>query len=84
MKFAALALVGAASAITLQRATLVVDRWDANHDGCLEFPEFWAFMEHRAAAQGQALPPQFRGLLHMAFNQHAGPDHCLQPAELTH
>ena len=84
MKFLSLALGGAAAAApTLAQAEIVVHKYDANGDGCLEFNEFWHVMQAKAAAQGQPLPPQMRGLVQFAFQQKAGPDQCLQPAEIA-
>ena len=83
MKFLSLALIGTTAAVTLQEAKTVVNAWDSNKDGCLEFNEFWAFIKTRPQFKNMDKTPHFRKLMHYGFNRHAGPDHCITPQELS-
>ena len=83
MKFATLALVGSASALSLPHATRIVNRWDTNGSNCLDWGEFRSAVAWHLHKHGMTGTPQQWQFMHAVFNQGAGADHCMTAWELS-
>ena len=85
MKFFSLAAIaGLASAqmtMTLPQAQLLVNKYDRNGDGELEWNEFRVMV--RAHLHGRRMTAGQWGFVHRSFNAASGADHTLTAAELA-
>ena len=83
MKFAIVALIGAASTQTLSQCRHWVHRW--GHDGCVHRGEFHNFYRHYVESHGGEWSPGAGSIVaDPVFNTHAGADGCIEARECVY
>ena len=83
MKFATLALVGAAKALDYVEAENYIKLADRNHNGCMEWSEAKTAATSYFSRVGKHLTTYQWGVIHNSWSEAAGSDKCMNDWELA-